>query len=272
MSTPPPPIVPPPDAPKLFKEIAPAELHDRGWAKPYLDKPWTAETQAEILKKLDGAETLLGKPKLLLPGDGAKSGDWDSVFEKLRPAKAEDYGYDFGEKADKDFAKTFLEASHHAGLNKEQLDRQLGKLRPFFEAREKAARDAVVARDADYEKTLKEMTGGADFAAKQARVQNATRELVPEAARQYVDKLKDGDLALFTVFANSLLEKYAGEDEFKGNEGGNNGGGGGQDKDALVKELTTLYASEGWTKGFSHPDHDKTKKRVDEILAHPALK
>jgi len=263
------PVVTDPPAVKTFKEIAPAELHDRGWAKPYLDKPWSPETQAEILKKLDGAETLIGK-KTLLPGADAKPEEWDPVLAQLRPAKPEDYDYKFHEKADQDFVKVVREAAHHGGIGKVQLGRMLDKLAPFFQAKDKAVADANAAREAEFEKTMKEMTGGADFAKKSERVKLAARELVPESARQFVDKLDDKSLALFTVFADAVLSKYAGEDEFKVE--GDGGGAGAQDKGALTAELHKLYASEGWTKGFQHPDHEKTVKRVNEILAHPALK
>lgn len=282
MSTPaaPPPVTPPitppagtppPDAnaPKLFKDIVPAELHERGWAKPFLDKPWSPELGVELSKKLDGAETLIGK-KTLIPSADAKPEEIDAFLGKLRPEKPEDYEFKLGEKPDEGFVKAFRESAHFAGLSKVQTARLVEKLTPHFQASAKAKSDAEAAREAEYAKVLGEMTGGADFSKKQARVMNAARELVPKEARAFVDKMDDKSLALFAVFADAVLSKYAGEDDFKAD--GPAGGGGGEDKAALTAELHKLYASDGWVKGFQHPDHEKTVKRVNEILAHQALK
>lgn len=267
--TPPPPLA-------MKDLITEAGLADRGWAKDYLDKPLDKDTTISFLKKLDGAETLLGKPKLLLPADDAKDDEVEAFLGKLRPAKADDYEIKLGEKPDENFVKAFRESAHFAGLNKVQTKRLVEKLTPYFQAAAKAKTDENTAakavadkRDADFETLLKSMTGD-EFEKRSARVQNAVKELVPETARKFVDKIDDKSLALFVTFADALLSKYAKEDDFKGGNNGG-GGGGGQDKETLIKELHTLYASEGW-KNFQHSDHEKTKKRVDEILASPVFK
>ena len=265
----------PPPEPVLAKALIPQDLHDRGYIKPWLDKPWTPELASEVFKKLDGAETLIGR-KIGIPADDAKPEEVEKFYGSLRPAKADDYEIKLGKEPDETFVKAFRESAHFAGLSKPQVARLVEKLTPHFQAqaqaRDKAQADATAAREAEYATVLREMSGGVDFAKKQERVMLAARELVPESARKFVDKLPNDQLALFAVFANALLEKYAGEDEFKSNGGEGNGGGGGTDKASLTAELHKLYASDGWVKGFQHADHKKTLDRINEILAHPALK
>lgn len=252
----------------LTKTLIPVELHDRGWVKPFLEKPWGPETAADVFKKLDGAETLIGK-KTLIPGADAKPEDVEAFFGKLRPAKADDYEIKAGENADAEFLKAFRESAYYAGMDKRQVSRQLEKLVPVLQARAKAQADADAARDAEFEATIKEIAGP-DYEKKMARAQAAAKELVPEKARQFVDKMDDKSLILFVTFADALLTKYAGEDDFSG-KGGAGAGSTGQDKKSLVDELHKLYASDGW-KDFRHTDHEKTKTRVNEILASSALK
>jgi hypothetical protein len=252
---------------QTFKEIIPAEFHERGWAKPYLDKPFNAELGIELTKKLDGAETLIGK-KTLIPGPDAKPEEIDAFLGKLRPEKADDYEIKAGEKADQEFLKTFREAAHHAGMNKVQLARQLEKLSPFFAAREKAAADAIAAREAEFA-TLVKAAVGPEHEKKTARVQNALKELAPDSVKQFIDKIDDKNLVLVVAAVDAILTKYAGEDDF--NPEKNPGGGGGADKAALVEESKKIFASEAWT-NFQHPEHDKAKKRIEEIYASPLFK
>jgi hypothetical protein len=264
-----------PPAPLAMKDlITEAGLADRGWAKDYLDKPLDKDTTISFLKKLDGAETLLGKPKLLLPADDAKDDEIEAFLGKLRPAKPDDYEIKLGEKPDENFVKAFRESAHFAGLNKVQTKRLVEKLTPHFQAAAKAqleenakAKAEADKRDSEFADLLKNMTGP-EFDKKSTRVQAAVKELVPEAARKFVDKIDDKSLALFVAFADALLVKYAKEDDFNGNSGG--GGGAAQDKNTLVEELKNLYA-EPARNDFRHADHEKINKRINEILAHPAL-
>jgi hypothetical protein len=264
---------PPPPAPLALKDlITEAGLTDRGWVKDFADKSLDKDTALAVLKKLDGAESLIGKRKdELIPGVDAKPEEWDKFFGKMRPAKPEDYEFKLGEKPDENFVKAFRESAHHAGLTKLQTQRLVEKLTPHFQESVKAKEAADAKREEDFAAALKEMTGGADFSKRTERVQAAARALVPEAARAHIDRMKDQDLALFTVFADALLSKYAKEDEFGGKE--NDGGKppAGDDKESLIKELHTLYASDGW-KDFRHADHEKTKKRIDEILGNAVFK
>ena len=264
------PIAPP--APLLFKDlISEAGLADRAYLKDYADKPLDKETSIALLKKLDGAETLIGKRPtgVVVPGDDAKPEDIEAFLGKLRPAKPDDYEVKMGEKPDEEFIKEFRAAAHHAGLSKAQVARQLEKLVPVFEAKKKAAEEATVAREAEFDKMLKESLGEKTWDVKSKRSLAAIKELAPEVFAKFGDKLEDKHLVLLSAVVDAFLTKYAGEDDFKvGSEGG---GGGGETKDSLTTELVALYSEPAWKDTFSK-EHAAVAKRIDEILNHPVMK
>lgn len=262
------PVVVDPPAPKLFKEIAPAEFHDRGWAKPFLEKPWTPETQAEIIKKLDGAESLLGK-KTLIPGaDVTDEKELDAFYSKLRPEKAEDYDIKaLGEKADEGLVKTMRAAAHKAGMDKRQFSTFLAGLAPDIAARQKAVAEAQAARDKEFEGIVS-TTFGKENEKVVARVGEALKEFTPDPLKPHIDKLDNNALAIVTGVINAIMVKFLPEDQLNGKVKGE---GAESDKGALQKEARDLQASDAW-KNFQHPDYEKTKKRVAEIYANPVFK
>ena len=256
-----------PDAPPLTKTLIPQDLHDRAYLKDWLEKPWTPEMAADVFKKLDGAESLIGK-KTLIPAADAKPEEWDQLFSKLRPEKATDYEIKLGENPDEEFIATFRDAAHHAGMSKLQVQRQIEKLAPVFQAKAKAQADAVAKRDAEFETMVKTAVGNTDHEKKVSRVQAALKAHAPESVKQFIDKMDDKSLVLVVGAVNAILEKYAKEDDLGDNNGS---GGGGVDKETLLAESHKLYASDAW-KNFQHPDHEKTKKRIAEIFANPIFK
>lgn len=255
-----------PETPVLARTLIPQDLHDRGYVKPWLDKPWTPELAGEVFKKLDGAESLIGK-KTLIPGADAKPEDWDQFLSKLRPEKPEDYEVKVGEGADQEFLKTFREASHHAGVSKVQLSRQLEKLVPVLQAKAKEQADANAAKEAEFD-TLVKAAVGPDHEKKVARVGEAIKEFAPEGVRKFIDKLDNTAMALVVGLVHGVLEKYGAEDKIN-NEGGS--GNASNDKETLLNEAKAIYANPAW-KNFQHPDHEKLVKREAEIFAHPAFK
>lgn len=258
---------PPIDAPKLFKEIIPAEMHDRGWVKPFLDKPFNAELGVELTKKLDGAETLIGK-KTLIPDDKSDPKDVEAFYSKLGLEKPE--GYDvkgLGEKPDEVFAKEIQAAAHKGRLTQKQLNDFLAEMAPKVSARREAAAKAQEARDKEFEGIVAS-TFGKENEKVIERVRAELTARTPEQLKPHIDKLDNNALAILTGVINSVLLEYVPEDKLNGKAKGQ---GGGADKGALQKEARDLQASDAW-KNFQHPDHEKTKKRVAEIYADPAFK
>lgn len=261
------PVVTDPPAAPLVKTFVPQDLHDREYLKPWLEKPWSPEVGAEVFKKLEGAQSLLGK-KLGIPAADAKDDEVVKFHEALRPPKADDYELALGEKPDEAFVKSFREAAFEAGASKRTVKVLTEKLTPFFKARAEEQAAAMAKMETEYATFAKE-TMGADWDKKQGRVMQAMKELAPEGAKKFIDKLNNGDMALVVATVDAILSKYAKEDDFKGPP--NNGNGGAPDKEALMVELKTLYAHPGW-KNFTNPESAKVRKRVEEILASPLLK
>lgn len=264
-----PPAAPPPPSPLVMKElIEAAGLTDRAYLKDFADKPLDKDVATALLKKLDGAETLIGR-KIGIPGADAKPDELDKFYATLRPAKAEEYEFKLGEKPDEEFVRAFRESAHFAGLSKTQTSRLVEKLTPHFEA---VAQKQVAERarlDQEFDGLAKALFGDAQDK-KIARVQAAIKDLAPEPVKKFAERLDNNALALVAGVVNAVLDKYAKEDDFSGG-GAGAGSAGGTDKDTLIKELHTLYATPAW-KDFQHADHKQTRARIDEILAHPALK
>lgn len=253
--------------PVLTKTFVPAELHDREYLKPFLEKEWNPETGAEVFKKLEGAQVLLGKKTVGIPeGDDPKA--WEEFHGKLRPTKADDYEIEVGENPDKEWLAALRTGAHESGLSKLQLKGLTSKIMPFLKGRaeKQAAEMAKMEKEyADFTKAAM----GEGWEKKQGRVMNAIKELAPDGAKQFIDKLNNNDMALMVATIDAVLSKYAKEDDFKANGGG--GGNGAPDKEALVAELHKLYAEPGW-KDFTKPNSAQIRKRVDEILSNPLMK
>jgi hypothetical protein len=253
--------------PVLAKTLIPQDLHDRGYIKPWLDKPWTPELATEVFKKLDGAETLIGK-KTLIPDDKSDPKDVEAFYSKMRPEKAEDYEFQLGEKADPEFDKVLRGAAHKAGVDKRQMSAFVKELAPHFQAAAKAQADAESAKEAEYTKLVQESVG-AEYEKKQAQVAAAVKEFAPENAKALMDKLDNKALALVVALTHGILAKYASADDLSNL--GSKSVGTGTDKASLLEEAKKIYASVAW-KDFQNPGHEAAKKRVDEIFADPAFK
>lgn len=258
-----------PPAPPLMKEVIPAEFHDRPYLKDWLDKPSSPELMADVFKKLDGAEKLIGKKTVGgVPGLDAKPEEIEAFYHGLRPAKPEDYEFKLGEKPDEDFVKELRAAAHGAGLDKRQMSKFIDALAPGFAARQKAQDEAQSARDKEFEGIVA-TTFGKDNEKVVARVGEAIKDHTPEPLRPHIDKLDNNALAILTGIINAVLVKYVPEDELKSKGGG--GGAGETDRATLQTEARKLMALPAY-KDFQNPDHEKTTKRVAEIYANAAFK
>lgn len=251
---------------KTFKEFIPAEFHDKPYLKDFLEKPDSPETRTELFKKLDGAETLIGR-KIGIPGADAKPEEIEKFYGSLRAAKPEDYEFKVGGKPDAEFDKELRTAAHTAGLSKAQMAKFIDKLAPGIQARQTAIVERQAALDKEFEGIVA-AAYGKDNEKVVARVGEALKEFTPEPLKAHLDKLDNNALAIVTGVINSIMQKYVPEDDLSSKDKGAAGAG---DKATLQKEARELQVSEAW-KNWQHPDHEKTKKRVAEIYASAAFK
>jgi hypothetical protein len=250
----------------LLKEVIPAEIQDKPWAKDFLTMEQTPESFAKVFTKLDGAEALIGK-RPSVPTKESKPEDWDAFFNTLRPEKSDEYEFKLGEQAKNDdpLLKDLREAFHAGALNKRQAEKFMGAFLPKLEARvqadQKKAQELRAKQDAEFETLVK--TGlGEKSKEIMARVNGALKELAPAALKPHIDKLDNNSLVIMAGVIDAVMKKYMPEDELKrrttdtGSD--DNSAAGRREKGRL------LMASEAYKDPW-HPEHEKIKAQVAAI-------
>lgn len=246
---------------QTFKDIIPAEFHDRGHFKTWLEKPISPENYGEFFKSHDNAQALLGKKKGI-PGADAKPEEIDAFLGEMRPAKAEEYDIQVGENPDKELLSTFREAMHAGGLSKVQATRLLGKFMPAIQERQKVALEAQKKADDEFAQ-LVESTFKGDAAAKLTRAQDAIKEHAPPALAAHIGRLDNNSLVLMAGVIDALLEKFTKEDGTVA-PGSASGGAGESDIAKLEGERMKLLGDPRRA-DFTHPEHETVNKRIEEI-------
>lgn len=254
---------PPPTTPEpvLTKTYIPAEFHDREYLKPWLDKPWNAETGAEVFKKLEGSQKLLGQRVPVIPAADAKPEDVEAFLSKLRPEKADAYDFKaLGESKDELLLATLRESFHHAGADPRQVSRFLEKFVPVFAEREKA----IAAEQKKLDDAFNELVvqaHGADNAKALETTKAALEEFTPAALKPHMSKISNEALAIVSGVINNIVAKYGIEDKIKP---GGAGGAGGADVEAMRAEMNALIAKPEYRNEFA-PEHAATRAKVTEL-------
>jgi len=253
--------------------IGEAGLADRGWAKEYLDKPLDKTTAAALLKKLDGAESLIGK-RPAIPSRDAKPEELEKFFEQFRPDKAEDYEIPMEKdaKPDPDFLKAVRAAFHAGGVNKVQAQKFLSTLMPELKARgeamTKAQATAQAKKDQEFDALAKTMLGEQNKPTME-RVRKLIGEHAPAAAKGLLDKLDDNHLVLMAAVIDAIHKKYAPEDDLKGSgKGGASSGSAGGPKEKRARAME-LMKSKAYLDPF-HAEHESTVAEVNSIYKEVA--
>lgn len=248
--------------PAAFKDFVPADYHDRGYLKDLLDKPQGAETTAELFKRLDGAQKLIGQRAPAIPGDDAKPEDVDAFLAKLRPEKADAYDFKALGEGEKDEALLGLlrESFHHAGSSKAQVERFLQKFAPAFGERATAAAAEKKAQDDAFD-ALVAQAHGADNAKALGVTKAALAEFTPEPFKPFLAKMSNEDLAIMSGIINNIVGKYGIEDKIKPAGGGGAPGG---DADALRAEMAAIIAKDEYRNEFA-PGHAAARAKVTEL-------
>jgi hypothetical protein len=225
----------------LLRAIVPQEFHEKGYLKDLLDKPQT-EAIPLIFKKLDGAESLVGK-KTVVPGPDAKDEDWDKYLAQLRPGKAEEYEIPLkeGAKPDEEFMKELRESFLAGDISKRQATKFLGRFNQALEKRTAALADAQKKADLEFETLVKAAFGDQGKAAME-RTKKMIESYAPAPVKPYIGKLDNNALAIIMGISEGILKKYAPEDELNtGNrDGGDNGKSLREQARALNEEISKM--------------------------------
>ena len=258
-----PPQTPPPAA---FETIIPDEFKDRTYLADLKGKPVGPDTYKELFKKLDGAQTLIGK-KTGVPAADAPAEEWEKFHAALRPAKADDYEIPVneGSKPDPEVQKAVKGIFHEAGLTKAQASKLMAKFEGFVDGQTKAQREAAAAADAEFE-ALTKKTFGPENEKVLSRSKELLNTLTPPEMSPFLNRLPNESLVLIAGLMESVRAKFMKEDSM---DGGGGEGGSATDVATLRKQARDLMASPSFKDTF-HQDHATTKAKVDAIYAQIA--
>lgn len=254
------------DAPVFLKDYTPEDLREKPYLKDFLDKPVDKETIGALMKKLDGAETLIGKRAPGIPAADAKDEEWDGFLSKLRPSKAEEYEIKTkeGAKPDEGFLKAVRESFLAGDISKRQAAKFMAKfgveMETYSVAREKAVKDAQAVKDAEFE-TLSKAALGESNKAVMERVKAAIKEFAPKVVKDHIEKLDDKSLVLLAGVVDAIQRKYMSEDELNPKSTGT-----GTDEKTASEKGRALMASKEYNDPW-HPDHDKVVAEVNALYA-----
>lgn len=97
-----------------FRASLPEDLREHSALQPIQDVE-------NLAKAYVNASTMIGKDKMVLPGEHASADDWAAVYDRLgRPEDAGSYNIDAGESADDGMLNWFQSTAHDIGLNNAQ--------------------------------------------------------------------------------------------------------------------------------------------------------
>lgn len=249
--------------PVLAKTFIPAEFHDREYLKPWLDKPWSPELGAEVFKKLDGSQKLLGQRVPVIPAADAKPEDVEAFLSKLRPEKSDAYDFKALGEGTKDelLLATLRDSFHHAGADPRQVARFLEKFVPVFTEREKAIAAEQKKLDDAFD-ALVAQAHGADNAKALETTKAALEEFTPAPLKPHIGKISNEALAIVSGVINNIVAKYGIEDKIK--PAGSGGAGTGGDVEAMRAEMNALIAKPEYRDEFN-PAHAATRAKVTEL-------
>lgn len=244
-----------------MKELIPQELHDRGYIKPWLDKPFSKELSAEIFKKLDGAETLVGR-KVGIP-DWAKDEEVEGFFAKMRPEKETDYEIPVKGPMDEELSAAFRKAMHKGGLSTTQAKKMNAELFAALAAREQKQAAEQKKMDDNFLEITKGIWGS-DQAKVTEEINGHLKEYVPDQLKPFIGRLDNNALAILAATVKNMHAKFGVEDG--GKRTGGNGSGGAKSVQELRAEARDLMGKPEY-KDFMHKEHASVNKRIEEIYA-----
>lgn len=259
---------PPPPAAAMFETLIPDEFKDRTYLADLKGKPVGPDTYNALFKKLDGAQTLIGK-KTGVPAADAPAEEWEKFHAALRPAKPEDYEIPAkeGSTPDPEIQKAVKGIFHEAGLSKAQAAKLMAKFETFADGQTAAQREAAVKADAAFDELTKK-TFGPENEKVLARSKELLNTLTPPEMAPFLNRLPNESLVLVAGLMEAVRAKFMKEDSMGGGDGGN-GAGGATDVASLRKQARDLQASPSFRDTF-HVDHATTKAKVDGIYAQIA--
>lgn len=245
-----------PPTPPALATIIPEEFRDKPYLSDLKDLPAGPDGYKALFKKLDGAQTLIGK-KTGIPAADASPEEWEKFHAALRPAKAEDYEF---KGSDEETAKAIRGIFYEAGLSKAQAAKLSAKFDAWVEEKTKPEREAAAKLDAEFEDMTKKAFGPENVKVLE-RSKELLTQLTPDTMKPFLNRLPNEALVVLAGVMESVRAKFMSEDNVNGKGGAPAGA---NDVATLREEAQKLQASEAWKNPFDKA-HEKTKARVSEI-------
>lgn len=250
----------------LTREFVPQELLDKPYLKDLLDKPWDKESAGALFKKLDGAESLIGKRPAIPDPKTAKPEELDKFFDQFAEEKPESYEVPLEKdsKVSPDFVKAVQAAFKAGKVNKVQAAGFLKVINEYGINAQKAQAAVQAKADAEFDTLAKTMLGQENKPTME-RVKKLIADHAPSVAKASIAKLDDNNLLIMAAVIDSIHKKYASEDDLKKlNEGGGGSAGGTiqekRDKArALIAEIDKMKPMD--------PNRDKKQAEVNALYA-----
>lgn len=252
------------NAATLVKEFVPQDLLDKPYLKDLLDKPWDKESAGLLFKKLDGAESLIGKRPAIPDPKTAKPEDLEKFFEQFAEEKPEGYEIPLEKdsKVSPDFVKAVQAAFKAGKVSKVQANGFLKVINEFGVEQQKAQKAAQAKADLEFDTLAKTMLG-AENKPTMERVKKLIAEHAPSVAKASIAKLDDNNLLIMAAVIDAIHKKYAPEDDLNGGAGGGNGGSGNtvaekrERAKGLLLEISKLKPMD--------PSRDKKQEEVNAL-------
>jgi len=251
------------DPVKAAEFSIPTEYAEKGYAKDI-------KSNEDLWKKLDGSQSLLGKPKEGgVPVEGSTQETWDAFYKTLgKPDAAADYSFN-REGLNQDFVKDFAndeldnatkDIFHKANLTQEQANVLQPEFEKLMEGIHLQGIEKFNADNVSFDELAQKT-----FGEKEEEVMQSAKQLIaensPEGFEEHIKELPNESLILMAGVLNSIKGKYISEDSINQL---NNVGSGASDEIGLRTEARKILQSEPYRDSF-HPDHDKALKEVAAI-------
>jgi hypothetical protein len=216
---------------------------------------------ADLVKSYKSASSMVGKDKVVIPGEKASADEWNAFYAKLgRPETVDQYKIKI-DGVSPEVAKSFLEEAHKNGFNAKQVEAMVKwndtVARGQVEQQQQAHKVEMENALNDYKKSL----GGEDrFKSRVGVAVQGLTMTADESMRKLLDDTGLGSNPVVIEHFARIGEKMR-EDGVKGESGSSFG----SDLADLEEKLGNLM-SEGspyWAQG--HADGPRYRKQVSEL-------
>lgn len=242
---------------KKFIETIPEAYRDKAYLKG-------VNNTEDLYKKLDGAQELIGKKTIDIPGPDTPEPEREAFYNKIRPETAEGYEFQIGDpaKTDKAFVSNIKGLFHKAGLSKGQAATiQIGF--------DQIIKDTIAQKnvniqqqDADFDKMAKDMFG-TNTDAVLANSKSLLEKYSPESMGEYIKNLSNENLIVLSSVLEGIRKDFISEDDLANLGPGSNTT---EDIPALRDKARKIMASEAFSSTF-HKDHQKVQEELKEIYS-----